>query len=229
MSHSTNPILFLSATLHFFRKEHMEFKISLSSAIAALCACLVSLVFGITLGRAWSYVEAKSQTADKDRDTLSVDIIPERKRVIKSKIVHSVSESGVSAFTAPSLDIPMTPPRARSKDKDDETDTPIIFEAAEAAKSSLLAVLDVSTNASKNSVDVTLRNWKLARTGFSSHMWIAKNKTPNILIKGTCFASLPVVKYLFQSGISTGPEGTVGERETLRTLRRNRVVVSRLS
>ena len=142
----------------------------------------------------------------------SADLGSERKRVIRSKQQPTESDG-----------------RRRSLSEDE---TSPIFETAEIAKSLVMSILDMKPNASKKKGDNALQHWKLARTGYSSHMWVSTRKESNILIKGTCFCQAnvaSVVKYLFHNGISTGLEGILGEKEVLVGLRRQRVVVSRLT
>eukprot|EP00602_Paraphysomonas_sp_CaronLab_P002341 CAMPEP_0185032022 /NCGR_PEP_ID=MMETSP1103-20130426/19837_1 /TAXON_ID=36769 /ORGANISM="Paraphysomonas bandaiensis, Strain Caron Lab Isolate" /LENGTH=928 /DNA_ID=CAMNT_0027567755 /DNA_START=314 /DNA_END=3100 /DNA_ORIENTATION=- len=198
--------------------------ISLSTALSALCGCLISLIFGISLGRSWGLAEAKVQ-----QPPLKLDPQSERKRVIKSKIPHSQSEPYVGNLQSASASTLHSPAPLGADVSED--DTQVVFETAESAKTALLSILDVNSNASKSKGDVTMRNWKLARTGYSSHMWVSKHKTANILIKGTCFSTMSVVsvaKYLYQNSIWTGLEGIVSQKVELQSMRRNRVVVSRL-
>ena len=224
-------ILILYASLRIIQNDHLAAKITLPTALSALAGCLISLIFGLSIGRSWGYSLGRDSMPNKQDRTKSVG---ERKRVIKSKPLIGNDTDSLRSMGL--VDLPLTPQRSRSRENDTTDDTAavaVIFEAAEAAKASILAVLDIRSNTSKQRIDdASLRNWKLSRAGINSHMWVAKNRSPNIVIRGTCFSPMSVasvVKYLFENGISTGLEEIIGEKETLRTLRRNRVVVSRLA
>jgi hypothetical protein len=216
-------VLFLYLTFHLLKEEHLNLRISLSTALSALCACLVSLVFGISLGRSWGYAEAKGE-----RELQSVNgSEQERKRVLKQKQIPISGES--NAFVAhqhqqlpPSLSSTPAPPPETT------IDTQEIYEAAEVAKLNLLSILEINQ---PNRSETLPRNWKLVRSGNSSHVWMAAHKASNTLIKGSCVTSLSsaaIAKYFYENNLPTGLESIMREKETLFTFRRNRVVVTRL-
>ena len=58
----------------------MTLRINLSTALCVLCSCLISLIFGITIGRSWGYAEAKNEKEQNQNQTQN-----EKKRIVKSK------------------------------------------------------------------------------------------------------------------------------------------------
>jgi hypothetical protein len=192
-------IIFLSITLQIMRNEHLDSKISLSTALATLTACLISLVFGISLGRSWA------------------SPITENKKSMKKKIQKrlDISNSMISS-SQKSIDVSITD---RS-----------IMDVVDEAKVLLQSTLGMETKHHHRN-NASLREWKLAQTGHSSHIWISKSKNSDSIVKGSAFSPMSVasvVKYLYSNKNYFALDGVAVVNETLQMLNNGRVIVSRL-
>jgi hypothetical protein len=212
-------MIFLYLTFHLLKEEHLNLRISLSTALSALCACLLSLVFGLSLGRSWGYAEAQGELRHSSHLDGSEQ---ERKRFLKPK--HNPVFVDSDALTAHQLASPLLSPLPETT-----MDTQEIYEAAEVAKLNLLSILEI--NSPTPHTETLPRNWKLVRSGNNSHVWLSTHKASNTLIKGSCMTALSsaeTAKYFYQNNLATGLEAIMKEKEMLFTFRRNRVVVTRM-
>jgi hypothetical protein len=229
-------LLFLYLTFYLMKDELMNLRINLSTALCVLCSCLISLIFGITIGRSWGYAEAKNEKHENQ----NVSNSNEKKRVIKSKNHIPVSSSSSSLPTELMDNFNSHPfssaaaaahmPHVSSQIVT-PMDTQEIYEAAEVAKLNLLSTLEIHPKPRSDNLQTPSGNWKLVRSGAQSHVWISTQKTTKTLIKGSCLSSLSpaaVAKYFYQNNLSTGLEGIMKEKEILTSFRRNRVVLTRM-
>jgi hypothetical protein len=229
-------LLFLYLTFNLMTDDLMNLKINLSTALCVLCSCLISLIFGITIGRSWGYAEAKNEKHD-----IPISNAIEKKRIIKSKnnIPASSSSSSLTSSLSTELMDSYMSTQSSSTVSGSQTsshnvtamDTQEIYEAAEVAKLNLLSILEIHPTPRSENFKTPSGNWKLARSGLHSHVWISTQKTTKTVIKGSCITSLSpaaVAKYFFQNNLSTGLEGIMKEKEMITSFRRNRVVLARM-
>jgi hypothetical protein len=120
-----------------------------------------------------------------------------------------------------------------------------IVDTVESAKETLLSNLELnllpSAAPSASDGGGGSSEWKLVRTGYSSHIWLSKQRVrhnsssekPNrIMIKASCFSVLSVTDvalYLHENDITTGLECIFKHRTPLQTLKNKRVQVHRVA
>jgi hypothetical protein len=115
-----------------------------------------------------------------------------------------------------------------------------IFATVESAKISLLSNLELNLlpSGEPSSSGVDSGEWKLVRTGYSSHIWLSKqrrqtsanDRVNSIVIKASCFSVMSVTDvamYLHENAITTGLECIVKNNTSLQLLKNKRVQVNR--
>jgi len=117
-----------------------------------------------------------------------------------------------------------------------------IYTTVESAKVNLLSNLELNLlpSGEPSSGGNDSGEWKLVRTGYSSHIWLSKqrkssasnDRVNSIMIKASCFSVMSVTDvalYLHENDITTGLECIVKHSTSLQVLKNNRVRVNRVS
>lgn len=218
MSSHIALIVFLSVTLQIIRSEHLDSKINLSTALATLCSSLISLIFGISLGRSWRKSDDKGNKRGKSQKNHDALQIQSKMLAMKPKSVNvDIADRSI-------LDV--------ADEAKYLLQTTLGIENASNSGANIKSVL----NNSSNSTNSFMRDWKLSKTGYSSHIWLSTNKSiknnNEFMIKGSGYSTLntiQIVKYLHSNNKYFGCEGLMTLVETLQILQHGRIIINRLA
>lgn len=256
------------ATFRILRKENFNIQIQITSVLLTILAAITTFTFGISVGRSWGMAEAMLKGGENGSSIGPSS--SKSKRIIRPKpaAFHSDNSGAHSSDDSSSLMSVSSSSRRKaakaeslhakqnksafllSKEEDDKKKKQeseveaTIFETVESAKVNLLSNLELnllpSGMASSSGGDIS--EWKLVRTGYSSHIWLSKqrrsgsasagDRANSVMIKASCFSAMSVTDvamFLHANDITTGLECIFKHRTAIQSLKNERVQVSRVS
>ena len=255
-----STVFLVFAGFRILRKENFNMQIPITSVLMTVLGMITTFTFGISVGRSWGMAEAMLQVGDV---TSNVTKKSKNKRVIRPKLntavvnnqAYSSDDSSFKGYSSPTKrvasksyhDSPVpTQVKSASLVSQEEEDKKKILEneivqticdTVQSAKEKLFSNLELNL-VSSGPHSPTKNNpseWKLVRTGHSSHIWQSKHtndRKNNLIIKASCFSVMSVkdvTYFLHENEITTGLECIFKDSSTIQTLKNKRVQVRRLS
>lgn len=104
-------LLFLSIALHSMEDDRLNQQISASTALLALSACLVSFIFGISLGRSWTLANITIKKRSRREKIASI----ESKKIVD---IDRLVPSPTQEYSPLKVDFSSISPKSHSEQKD---------------------------------------------------------------------------------------------------------------